>query len=942
MNHRFGVHKLVLLNSGGFRFAEFDLTRPVHFAADNNGGKSTLVNALQFLLVDEFEKMVFGDHDLASTRHHYFGQNPSYIVFECLTRSGPQCLVVAGQGDIGESRFDRFVYRGPFDISHYQDDDGRLADQQTLHRKLVTADVLEVKHSRLWRVLCRPNDVRGNDLEASRLGILPIKRVEDYHSFREVFIKLLSLSKAQADELKRLLIACSCQTIRATSIDVRKRYNEEFSRLERDDKELEWIKAVLPQIERGLSLRLQAAALDRQLADAAVAARVEWRRSLRLEQALTVVTQERGRRLADARKGCDEKLNALRETVGALKRDVGDASLKLEKLDEDHRTWGATSDLVLSSWRNQAEDLQTRYHDIELKLRETQRADVPTLERRCMQKRQEIERLTRELQDWDTRTAGYLDAMGFTPSDLNVLFTFVNPALARVSHRDLLGDSDPNAVKALIARTLESTAGNTLELMGVTVNLGATARTDVVSMSRESVAAILSDATEELHRQETLLAVALDADRARQKQKEVHEELRELTKRLQAYDAYREQYAKRAEVVASLQRFQEQLASTQEGIGQLLQQEQSLAADMEQLQEIGRELKRADGIRTSLSRQLGQIQIGEVAPLEEDVSPSPEEEFSDLASRLSGVMREMARFTEQLEEFQQKKAQAVQQLEEVQKHIAAAARKGGGRTAVFDQDVEQDWRDLEAQKNALGENERRLHTLWDALFKSLAAELALLKQSVAEVKKRATRINADLKQYKVSNLESVEVHIDHDTHEYAVIEKLTAESSIFLVDSDPTEAKRELQKWITDGRTIELRDIFTVRIRIHNQGESRPVDVPSLDEIGSQGTGMTAKVMIYLQLLRSIVDDARNEIQMHFYLDEIGKLDDRNLHATTEMAVRRGFVPITAEPEPRAESLAHPEVTIYHLGKSGKHFEIVHKLTYGAKAKARPERAVAQ
>jgi hypothetical protein len=102
--------------------------------------------------------------------------------------------------------------------------------------------------------------------------------------------------------------------------------------------------------------------------------------------------------------------------------------------------------------------------------------------------------------------------------------------------------------------------------------------------------------------------------------------------------------------------------------------------------------------------------------------------------------------------------------------------------------------------------------------------------------------------------------------------------------------------------------------------------------IGSEGTGMTAKVMIYLQLLRSIIDDQNGEYQMHFYLDEIGGLDDRNLGATTEMAFRRGFTPITAEPKPRVEALAHPEVRIYHLETNGKSVEIVQELTYVARA----------
>jgi hypothetical protein len=71
--------------------------------------------------------------------------------------------------------------------------------------------------------------------------------------------------------------------------------------------------------------------------------------------------------------------------------------------------------------------------------------------------------------------------------------------------------------------------------------------------------------------------------------------------------------------------------------------------------------------------------------------------------------------------------------------------------------------------------------------------------------------------------------------------------------------------------------------------------------------------MIFIQLVRAVVADER--YRLHFYLDETGQLDDKNLHATTAMAVGRGVVPITAEPRVRAEPLAHPSVTVYSLGQ---------------------------
>src|SRR5437867_1945972 len=93
MNH-YGVRRLVAINSGNYVWAEIDVSKPVHLAAPNNRGKSTLVNALQFLYIDDFNRMTFGRRSHDDTRKHYFGNDRCYIVFECLTPTGLQCLLV--------------------------------------------------------------------------------------------------------------------------------------------------------------------------------------------------------------------------------------------------------------------------------------------------------------------------------------------------------------------------------------------------------------------------------------------------------------------------------------------------------------------------------------------------------------------------------------------------------------------------------------------------------------------------------------------------------------------------------------------------------------------------------------------------------------------------------------------------------------------------------
>src|ERR1035437_9403635 len=113
MTH-YGVQKLIAINSGGFVYADLDLSKPVHLVAPNNRGKTTLVNALQFLYVDDVAKMVFGRRSPEDSKRHYFGHDPSYLVFECATPSGIQCLLVRGLGHLRNFAFERYVYEREF------------------------------------------------------------------------------------------------------------------------------------------------------------------------------------------------------------------------------------------------------------------------------------------------------------------------------------------------------------------------------------------------------------------------------------------------------------------------------------------------------------------------------------------------------------------------------------------------------------------------------------------------------------------------------------------------------------------------------------------------------------------------------------------------------------------------------------------------------------
>lgn len=95
----YGFQRLVLLNSAGYERAELPLDASVSLVAPNNTGKTSLINALQFLLIIDRRRMDFGSYEVDRSRRFYFPSNSAYILLEVLLPdSGSVVLGCVGKG----------------------------------------------------------------------------------------------------------------------------------------------------------------------------------------------------------------------------------------------------------------------------------------------------------------------------------------------------------------------------------------------------------------------------------------------------------------------------------------------------------------------------------------------------------------------------------------------------------------------------------------------------------------------------------------------------------------------------------------------------------------------------------------------------------------------------------------------------------------------------
>lgn len=928
---QYGVQKLVVINSGKYEYAVFDLCRPMHLAAPNNRGKSTLVNALQFLYVDDIDHMRFG-RSQEDTRRHYFGEVPSYMVFECMTPLGMKCLLVAGRGVADGSHFRRYVFDGEYAVDEFKDSDGRVLAFDVLRTRLAGRNLLEVKNTRLWEVLGAPRVTQ--DGAVPRLNILPIRTQAEYQSFREVFIKLLALTNAHDRELRRLIIECHAREIGNPRLDVAAEHKEEFERADATERRLRFLRSVQQEIDQGRDLLADAAALQRRLGDESSNGGAAVIRALMLiRDAGTRLDEARGQ-LAERRLNLDDRAGDAQRRLGRLEEVLKGKHSQSATLHSLHGKWSSCSAEMIQAMRDNAEAVQRRHALVADEIQRVGQLEPTAMHRRVERLQREVQRAEQALEHWAHRAYSALRQMKIDDATIKDLFRLLNPAILQLSTKDSATIKDRNRLKRNLAGLAESIRDGTYRDDSIDLQLGSLPGPDLAAQeNRVQLQTDLQVLRDELQQAQQRLEVAQNEEKAKASLVEIGMERDRLTAALNEYSGYRAAWSDRATLESSIQASTDEQAALEGSLaglrGQIRQLTAEEAASRERLAGLNRSREALD----RLAGDYNEMITDQLPALRLDLSSqqgSEEETPSDLAwEEVDNAVRTAQALLEGMQKAARKlmKTQAV--LRDVEAVIQQRSREAEGQRVYFSE-REEEWQELIASREAMTELEKSVEQQWDALFTSLAAKLDQIKRGVRAVSNAAAQINRGLEQYRVSNLQSVKLQVVTERDTFDLIEGLTSNESIFQNAEEFNRAKLQMQRWIRDGKVIELESLFGIHISVHEMGQERPSHAKSLDEIGSTGTGMTAKAMIFIQLVRAIVDD--NRYTLHFYLDETGKLDPDNLKATTSMAVSKGIIPITADPDIRIEPLAHPEVTVYVLGqRSDGKFHIDRQRTFHAR-----------
>src|SRR5580700_6720974 len=222
-----GPRKLILIRSGRYEYAEVELAGALQIVGPNNTGKTTLINTLQFLYLDDRRHMDFGSYTAEQTREFYFPNQYSYILFECLGAAG-QCVIGwRGQSKTSGGELERFFHAGAFDPADFMDQTNQVREPREVSARLSVKQFRVIKSAQEQRELLLP-DTSG---EGRGLGIVSLRDGDKYHHFRETLKNLLTLSAITQEQMRDRLLMLADIPPDKTAFDARALFGEDYDRI---------------------------------------------------------------------------------------------------------------------------------------------------------------------------------------------------------------------------------------------------------------------------------------------------------------------------------------------------------------------------------------------------------------------------------------------------------------------------------------------------------------------------------------------------------------------------------------------------------------------------------------------------------------------------------------------------------------------------------------
>jgi hypothetical protein len=885
---QYGFQRLVLLGSAGYSRAELPLDGSVSLVAPNNTGKTSLINALQFLLIIDRRRMDFGAHDVDKSRRFYFPNNSAYVLLEVsLPESGTVVLGCVGKGVSFE--YEYFAYAGPLKVEEFCLPDHHLVAQPQLASHLASHGrrVFSYSGSEFADMVYGGRNRKSSGQQD--FCVFRLEHASDASVFQRVLTRTLRLDKLRPSEVKDYLLQIFRRDLPDASIDFKTEWDKAFADLNAERSQ--YLAALrLTSTLDTLTQKQEARLLLRGKL-------ICWRPLI--ENALSQWQQHyeaRQQSLHAEQAQCDVELQHLREqdlqsarAQSQFEQEQRQLQQEGERLKVLQQRFALIADRSILDARR--DELQQQRDALIVRIGQAQSRTPAAIERELARLEAELVQLEQELRTQGRNLYQQL-ADQATPMQLSVL----NKVLARPVLT--LGTDDFTLDGVALAAALRETETGRFGLPGLQrLNL------DILpEQYRQRSLSELNALQQELQTQQTQLrqhlATAQALEKVRQQRLELDQQLTQLDAELRDYaqmEALQQSDSERADrlqvLTQTLSELSMTLARSAERYQALDRQRQQLQQDLLALQQQHRQIEQRRNQRQDSEGALSWLAELPHHPW----LAQPEFALEQLAERLHTYLSDCRQLLD---------------LDEQIRHLLSDIHAGGLTKYQFIGEGESELDRLIEFARHLPQEAEALEKKVRSAVVNVAACLRELRDGLFAFKRRMREFNRKISGRQLSDLAVFKIEPEDETALVEAIELLI--STAATVDSgetfelfnqqsvlDDDQLNRAKTLLIDEGNArhgLRVADLFRLRFWV-GKAEREPEAFDDLDSAASNGTVLMAKLVTGLAMLH-LLQDQRRPIQGICYLDEALALDARNQRSLIDTAAEFGFSLIFASPAP--------------------------------------------
>jgi len=889
-----GIRRYALINSGDYRYGIFPMDAALSVCGNNNMGKSQAINSLQFLLFKSTNEMNFGKYDAAKSREFYFKTDSSYIVAELMTNEGLFLFGAYGKGPGYGYEYQLFVAKTGFQDEFFIDNGRVLTYEEAMGRLEQTTRVHKINRDEARQVLS------GEYIKTPvkhDLSLVPLRNAGEkrYSIFKRIYKNLITLNDMRERDIKRLILDVFSDTLTDTK---KFNYREEVSLAFREHDLLKEEISTLKGLEKNLERYKNRLSFYRHTRDD-------------LEEARATIAQTamafRERAEGEAELIRNEIQTAKNELELVMSRNKDRSQARDELMvalrrlkDEQDEYENADREFALTSEKDitgEIEDYQRRLAELNEALKSAShstpdqiRADL----RRLGQKKEQRSKALTAL----TSSRRIMDKIGLAPEVLEEASLVINPEILSLDIDTVEGDA--NQLKRWIEDRQGELSDGRLSAEGFSVPLSGGSGINL-GETEEDLRREINRIDLSLMKLKKELDAAEDEAKSQREIQRLKDEIYSANKDLINFHRYCElkkdldqRTSEIAEATAKLDEVDRVMNGLVEEVRQLESRHAQALQKMTKHNEDQQAIKRFMAHEIMTTKSLRDLE-GSYVNMDLDIAAAVEHAthdyaiFGNVLNELTGADRDI--------------------LQVYSKHASLE---------TLEERIEQ----VIADHSALPEKQKMLIRLNQTAITKISSRLKDIYDNWLRLESAMSELNRSINKKKVSNLQQFKIELRPYQKQIDAINHLIESSASNddqmtgdLLRSAAREddmnvvvandANRTLGAFVDDkGGDLQLEDLFELSfVLVDVNGKKN--EASDLDEMASNGSTMTIKVLINIYLIRHLMDAKLFESRyLPFYVDEAGAIDSTNQESLINVCRELGFIPVFA-------SVQASEVTRY-------------------------------